>query len=98
MVVSSEKQQASVRRHVYEAIAIITCLLLCLQAVWSENRKHFSTHLAGAVDNRMFLNVLLWDVDAIRQGKSWHELWQFPSLFPEANILATSEHILGAAV
>jgi hypothetical protein len=45
----------------------------------------------------MFLNVLLWDVEAFSTGKTWHELWQMPNLYPEANILATSEHMLGEA-
>src|SRR5260370_22450279 len=81
-----------------EGIGVIAALLLGRVAVFGEARGKLTTDLAGPADNRLFLNVLQWEVDAICQGKSWHELWHMPGLYPEANMLATSEHLLGAAV
>jgi hypothetical protein len=45
----------------------------------------------------MFVGVLQWDAEALRQGRSWHELWQLPCLYPQHNMLACSEHMLGSA-
>jgi hypothetical protein len=81
-----------------ELIGVAIVLCLGLAAVFGEARGKLATHLAGAVDNRLFLNVLQWHVHAMGQGKSWRELWQIPVLYPEANMLATSEHMLGEVV
>jgi hypothetical protein len=85
------------RHRLIEFLGVSTILVICLYMVFSEARGHLRTRLPGKTDNRMFLNVLLWDVKALQTGKPWHELWQMPNLYPEANVLATSEHMLGAA-
>jgi hypothetical protein len=87
-----------IRGHLLEAAGVGAALLLGLAVVFAEARGNWATHQPGGADNRLFLNVLLWDVEAFRQGKSWHELWQLPNLYPEKNMLATSEHMLGEAV
>src|SRR5262245_42305046 len=78
-----------------EVIAFGTVLFAGLYAVFSEVGHSWKTHLPGHADNRLYLNVLLWHTEALRAGKSWTELWQMPMLYPEGNMLATSDHMLG---
>jgi hypothetical protein len=82
-------------RHVLEGFVVAATLFFCLYAVFSESHWHLKTHLPGQADSRLNLNLMLWDTHVLREGLSWHELWQMPSLYPEANMLATSEHMLG---
>lgn len=58
---------------------------------------NLATHLSGW-DARCELNVMQWDVHCFQEGKSWAELWQLPMLYPEENMLANSDHMLGGAV
>jgi hypothetical protein len=83
------------KRRLLEVIAFATVLLTGLYAVFSEAGHFWKTHLPGRADNRLYLNVLLWHTEALRSGKSWPELWQMPTLYPERNMLATSDHMLG---
>jgi hypothetical protein len=85
----------SVQRGILEAIVASFVLLLCLYTVFSEAHQRWKTHLPGRTDSRLCLNVLLWNYHVLTEGGSWHDLWQMPTLYPEANMLATSEHLLG---
>jgi hypothetical protein len=82
----------------FEITAVAAVLLFGLTLVFREADGQWKTHLPGKTDSRLILNVLWWDVRAIQEGKSWHDLWQFPCLYPEANMLATSDHMLGEAI
>jgi hypothetical protein len=94
----AQSKPSGIRSRLLEPLGVGTMLLFCLFSFFSEAHRRWMTHLPGISDNRMFLNVLLWNVEALREGRSWHDLWQMPSLYPEANMLATSEHMLGETV
>jgi hypothetical protein len=81
-----------------ETVGALLVLCLGLGLVFGESHGELKTRMPGGQDNRMFLNVLLWDVHALSHGKTWQDVWQFPTLYPEKNMLATSEHMLGEAV
>jgi hypothetical protein len=58
---------------------------------------NLATDLSGC-DSRCELNFALWDVHCFQQGKTWGELWDLPMLYPEKNMLACSDHMLGGAI
>jgi hypothetical protein len=66
--------------------------------VFTNSYGRLATHIPVGDDARLALCMLQWDVDAWRQGRSWHDLWQLPCLYPEPNMLANSDPLLGGAV
>jgi hypothetical protein len=91
-------RRESARGTVYEIVGVAIVLVACLIPVFGEIGSNWKTHLPGLADNRLNLNVLLWDLHALGHAQSWRDIWQMPSLYPEPNILAGSEHLLGACV
>jgi hypothetical protein len=87
-----------VRRGAGEAAIVAGVLVFCLAATFGRSYRLWKTNLVDRTDARMFLNVLIWDVEAVRQGKSWHDLWQMPYLYPEPNVLASCDAMLAGAV
>src|SRR5262245_21817387 len=79
-----------------EGAAVAAVLGLCL-AILFRDIGRWTTHLPGHNDTRMFVGVLQWDAEALRQGRRWREFWQLPCLYPQHNMLACSEHMLGSA-
>jgi hypothetical protein len=80
-----------------EAALVSGVLALCLAATFGRSYRLWKTSLPDHTDARQFMYVLLWDVEAIRQGKSWHDLWQLPQAYPEPNVLASCDAMLGGA-
>jgi hypothetical protein len=77
---------------------VAAVFILCSAVIFRGGGGRWRTHLPGHNDTRMFVGVLEWDVAALQYSQSWHDLWQLPCLYPEPNLLACSEHMLGDAV
>jgi hypothetical protein len=86
------------KKRALEAAIVLLVLIVCVGAVLKGSRGHLTNHIPVGDDARLALCMLLWDVDAMCAGKSWHDLWQLPCLYPEPNILANSDPFLGGAV